>query len=331
MVLAVLLAEVGLVVSTDRILQAIWGEDADPSHLSALQAHVSRLRSVLGRDLVITTSPGYVLDASRVEIDVAAAETLAREGRGLVGADDWVGAAERFQSALSLWRGPSYGEFAGLHYFEWERARLEELRLEICEDLSAVELEAGSNTNAISRLEPLMRENPLRERLRALLMIALYRTGRQVDALAVFRDLRTHLGEELGLEPSRELADLEVRILNHDPALASAAHPIAAATTTIRRTPLPIIRGFLSVGDERIPLTRSVTTIGRQPDRDLVVDDDEASRRHAEIRRLPDGHLLVDVGSANGTLVNGQEIVEHELQPRDVITIGNTILTYMSE
>lgn len=328
MVLAVLLAETGLVVSTDRIMQAIWGEDTDPSHITSLQAHVSRLRTILGSGRIVTRRPGYILETSGAEIDAAQAESLAREGRASAANRDWQAAEEQFRSGLGLWRGRPYQEFIDHQYFEWEIARLEELRLEVSEDLAAVELETGSNIEVISRLEPLMRAYPLRERLRALLMVALYRTGRQTDALVVYRDLRTHLAEELGLVPSQELDELEVRILNHDPALAATNPKAATVATTVQRKPMSAPSASLLVDGEWLPLTRAVTTIGRQPDRDVVVNDDETSRRHAEIRSLPQGHLLIDIGSTNGTQVNGQQVVEHHLKPGDIITIGATAIVY---
>jgi SARP family transcriptional regulator, regulator of embCAB operon len=164
-------------------------------------------------------------------------------------------------------------------------------------------------------------------------MLALYRCGRQAEALATYTEGRELLVEQLGIDPSKDLRDLEQRILDQDPILDVVGRPARAREvpvgSTVLRSSVIAAPAHVLIGDESFALARGVTTIGRLPDRDIVLTDPGASRAHGEIRSTPDGFVLVDTASANGTHVGGVRIREHRLGDGDVIRIGDTELVFV--
>ena len=182
-----------------------------------LQVYVSQLRKALGPGRIETRAPGYFLRAERDEYDLGRFETLAEAARGT---SDPVRRAQFLAEALALWRGPGLAEFRREPFARPAARRLAELRLGALEARVGAELELGRHERLVAELETLVEEEPLREQLRRQLMVALYRSGRQAEALAAYRAGRRLLVEELGIEPSPELQDLERAILRHDPALA---------------------------------------------------------------------------------------------------------------
>ena len=213
--LAVLLLNANRVVSTDSLIDGLWEEHIPDTATKALQVHVSYLRRLLGATRLETKSPGYLLRVADSEYDVHELEALVRQAR----TESPTQACVTWQRARSLWRGEPFADFATQRFAQAEIARLEELRLVAIEGHLEAELACGRAAELISELESLVTEHPLRERFRYQLMLALYRTGRQVEALEVYRDARRVLGEELGLEPSRSLRDLERAILSQDSSL----------------------------------------------------------------------------------------------------------------
>jgi DNA-binding SARP family transcriptional activator/tetratricopeptide (TPR) repeat protein len=207
--LALLLLEANRVVSADRLIDALWDESAPETAHKALQVYVSQLRKLLGRDRLETRSPGYRLRVEPGELDLDRFRTLSNEGRR--------------HDALELWRGPPLAEFAYHAFAETEIAQLEELRSACLEDRIERDLAEGRHRDVIAELEALIRAHPLRERLRAQLMLALYRSGRQGDALDAYQAARRALVDELGIEPSRELRELHQAMLNQSPRLDVAA------------------------------------------------------------------------------------------------------------
>jgi YVTN family beta-propeller protein len=218
-VLAILLLHRGDVVSVDRIVDELWGEHPPGSATKTAQVYVSRLRKELGQDAVVTRGGGYLLDVEPEQVDAVRFERLAADGRAALERGDPSAAAELLRDALGLWRGPALNDLAYEPFAQGEIARLEELRLAALEHRVEADLALARHTELVSELETVVREHPTRERLRAQLILALYRAGRQTDALASYRDARRVLVEELGLEPSRELQELERAILIHDPGL----------------------------------------------------------------------------------------------------------------
>jgi DNA-binding SARP family transcriptional activator len=237
--LAALLIEHGRVVSVDRLVDALWPESPPHSVRGALQMTVSRTRKLVGDDgVLVARPPGYILEVDPAAIDAVRFERLLVETRELV-ASDPARAAARATDALSLWRGGAYEEFAFDAFATEEIARLDELRLEAEEERIEAELALGRSAELVGDLEALVEAEPLRERRRGQLMRALYRSGRQADALAAFRDARRLLLDELGIEPGPELRELERAILNQEASLDApgAARP----TIAVSRRPVSVV------------------------------------------------------------------------------------------
>jgi serine/threonine protein kinase/WD40 repeat protein len=216
-VLAHLVLAANRVVSAEHLIDALWGEELPEDPKSTLQVYVSRLRSALGPDAVEAQAPGYLLRADRDEVDALRFEDLLGAARGN-GSDPRV-TEEILAEALELWRGPALADLSGEPSLTGEIARLEELRLQALEEKIDARLELGRHGQVIAELEGLTQAHPLRERLWRALMLALYRSDRQAEALAAFERARTELAEELGIDPSRDLQLLHERILRQDPEL----------------------------------------------------------------------------------------------------------------
>ncbi len=242
--LAVLLLSRNRVVSVDRLVDELWENPPDTA-TKALQGYVSQLRKALGADRVLTKPPGYSLRVEEGELDLDRFEQLVREGRELLASGDSKAAARRLEEALELWRGAPFAEFLAEPFARDAGARLEEARLAALEDRIEADLALGRHARLLPELEELVAREPLRERPRAQLMLALYRSGRQADALELYRRTRETLSEELGIEPSLELQELERRMLQHDPTLERTRAPARAADVVRRQGggfPRPVAR-----------------------------------------------------------------------------------------
>jgi YVTN family beta-propeller protein len=219
--LALLLVQAGEIVSRDRLIEELWGGRPPASGSQSLDVYVSRLRRVLrdagGGEVLVTRAPGYVLLAE--ETDARRFEALAAEGRDALAASEAERASTVLREALGLWRGRAFVEVADERWARPEAERLEELRLQAVEDRVDAELALGRHAALVPELELLAAQNPNRERLVGQHMLALYRCGRQADALAAYRAARRSLVDELGLEPGPELRRLEAAVLAQDPAL----------------------------------------------------------------------------------------------------------------
>jgi len=207
------------VVSRDRLIEDLWAGSPPSTGLGVLQNYVSQLRKALGAAVVATRGPGYVLDIEPEDLDSVRFESLVEEARAALRHGDPAGATARLRQALQLWRGPALTDVAGEPFAQAEIARLEELRAVAVETELEAALVAGRHREVIGRFEGQLAEHPLRERLWWLLMLALYRSGRQADALRAYQKARTHLRDELGIDPGAELRELESAILRQDPAL----------------------------------------------------------------------------------------------------------------
>jgi YVTN family beta-propeller protein len=220
-VLSMLVLQAGNVVSIDTLIDGLWGERPPATATKSLQVYVSRLRKALGENAIVTRPPGYLLDATPEQVDVGRFERLVEEAKREAPA----AAAATLGGALELWRGAALADLAEEPFARAEIARLEEQRLAALEDRIDADLALGRHSSVVAELDGLVRTHPYRERLRGQLMLALYRSGRQADALDVYRDARSALAEELGLEPGHDLKDLERRILSQDPSLAAPSDP----------------------------------------------------------------------------------------------------------
>jgi predicted ATPase/DNA-binding SARP family transcriptional activator len=254
----------GETATTEWLIETVWSGAPPRSARSVLHVYVSQLRRVLPHGRLVTEQSGYTLRVEDTELDAAQLESLFVEGQRALGEGNVRLAEARFSAALELWRGDAIADLESAPFARDEAARLNELRLASLEGRLDADLRLGRHDEVTAQLELLVGEHPLRERLRCMLMIALYRSGRQADALACYRDGRRLLVSELGLEPGRELRELERRILAHDPALASPP-PL----TTKLRVPVPHTRTIGRSGelagirarllDDR---TRLVTLVG---------------------------------------------------------------------
>ncbi len=213
-VLGILLLHPNQLVSGDRLVDALWGDDAPASAANTLQGYVSSLRKRLGATVITTRSPGYVLTVDTEQIDACRFERLVSAGRAALKEDRAEAAQRLLCEALSLWRGDALADFAFYEFAQGEIARLHELRLVAAEERFEAELALGRHASIADGLASLARENPVRERLWGQLMIALYRCGHQAEALRALSELRRHLLEELGIEPSAALRQLENDILH---------------------------------------------------------------------------------------------------------------------
>ena len=243
--LTALLLEPNRVVSTDRLIDALWGDDPPASGAAALQVHVHALRKALGADRIATRPPGYALGVAPGELDSERFEQLARDGA--------------LDEALALWRGPALADLADEPFARSDAARLDERRLTVLEERLDRDLGAGRHAAVAAELDGLVAAHPHRERLQALRMLALYRAGRQADALTAYREARAAL-DELGLEPSTELRALERRMLEQDPALdaapttgpADAGLPVDATALVGRDLELAAIDALLARPETRL-------------------------------------------------------------------------------
>jgi DNA-binding SARP family transcriptional activator len=237
--LALLLLGRNRVVSVGELVDGLWGEAPPETATKALQGYVSQLRKALGTDRVLTKPPGYSLRVEDGELDLDGFERLAREGRERLAEGDSKTAAKRLEEALHLWRGTPFTEFVSEPFARDAGARLEDERLAALEERIEADLSLGRHARLVPELEELVAHEPLRERPRAQLMLALYRSGRQADALELYRRTRETLSDELGIEPSRELQELERRMLQQDPSLERRRPPAGAAADS---EPVPLAR-----------------------------------------------------------------------------------------
>jgi len=220
-VLAILALNPGRVVSTDRLVDLLWGERPPRTAATSLQNFISQLRKVVGADVVITKTPGYQLNVAPGQVDLARFEQLVAAARPL----EPEARSAKLREALELWRGPPLADFTFEPFAETEIARLEELRAAAVEERIEADLDRGQAAELVGEIEGLAKENPLRERLRGQLMLALYRSGRQAEALRVYQETRRLLVDELGIEPTPALQELHASILRQESVLQPETMP----------------------------------------------------------------------------------------------------------
>ena len=237
-VLAVLLLHANEVVSRGRLIEAVWGERAPPTAQRSLDSYVSRLRALLGQDRVVRQAPGYLLHVEPGELDLALFERLVSNALEQRPTNPQAALSE-LSDALALWRGPALADLLEEPFAQIEAARLEEQRVHAEEERLETRLVLGDGPGAVPDLQRLVQAEPLRERPRAQLMLALYQSGRAAEALELFQAYRRLLADELGLEPGPQLRDLQRQILSHDSSLA--ASPARGAPGRRRRRPAALL------------------------------------------------------------------------------------------
>ena len=303
--LAILLLRVNEVVSADRLIDDLWGEQSPDSGRTALQVRISQLRKALGPagEVLITRPPGYILKLDPQQFDLHRFERLVEEADAAAAAV----AAAKLREALALWRGPPLADLSYESFAQAAIARLEELRLGVLEKRIEADLALGRHADLVAELEAFATEHPLREHVRAQLMLALYRCGRQADALAVYQAARRTLIEELGIEPSPPLRELQQAILRQDPSLELARAPLpersllvvpltearmaallGLAAPLARRPPKELVLSRLI--DDRLDLSAATAAVNEQ--RAHLLADGIAARAAAFVSSDP-GHDAV--------------------------------------
>jgi DNA-binding SARP family transcriptional activator len=263
-VLVYLLLEAGRAVPADRLIDQLWGEEAPDSARKSLQVRVAGLRRALGDGRIETRASGYAVRVTRRELDLHRFEDLLSEATDA----DPAGAARLLHDALELWRGPALADARDRPWADAAAARLDELRLLAVERRIDADLALGRHREAAAEIEGIVREHPLRERLRAQQMLALYRCGRQADALAAFRDARSALVDGLGIEPGQPLRDLEQSILRQERTLE-----LATVAPPRRSIVAAAVRG---VAPERV--VRIAALLAADGNREVIVLRPDASR-----------------------------------------------------
>ena len=261
--LAILLLHANEPVSTDRLIEELW-RDATPGTASkTVQVYISRLRKRLPDNRLVTTPAGYLLRVEQEELDSELFEQIVGQGRDELSGGDARAAGVLLSRALALWRGPALAEFRFESFAQIEIRRLDELRAVVRCDTVDARLALGETERLVPELEELVAESPLQERPRGQLMLALYRAGRQAEALEVYRQTRTLLADELGIEPGPDLQALEIAVLNHDPSLA---RPQSSAQRLVaRRGGRLLIIGGLAILAGAVAAGVLVVTNGPSP------------------------------------------------------------------
>jgi DNA-binding SARP family transcriptional activator len=318
--LAVLLIDVGRVVSTDVLIDALWPSTAPSDATHALEATASRLRGVLGdQALVRNQAPGYVLDVDPPAVDAVRFRRLLAEAADRAEVDPRRAAA-RADEALALWRGEPYAERAFESFARAEVADLVELRLQAEELRVEAALAEGRAVEIVGELSMLVAAEPTRERRREQLMLALYASGRQADALAAYRDARAFLMEELGLEPGERLRELERRILVQDPALATPSKPSVGRARTRRPASAVVVEPAIPLDldpEEHERRTARVTSIVAriadhygarlaEPFAVVFLDENHGATAAAAARQLAQA-VSGQIGVASGEVLVGDE------------------------
>ncbi|MGY5120789.1 BTAD domain-containing putative transcriptional regulator [Streptomyces sp. 900105755] len=306
--LAALLLREGRTATAAELIDALWGPEPPSQALAAVRTYASRLRKILDPGVLVSESGGYaVRGLGEGVLDLAVAQDLAAEAEKAKGAGDLHQAREVLARALAQWDGEPLAGVPG-PYAEAQRARLEEWRLQLLESRLDMDLEQGCHAEAVSELTALTAAHPLRERLRELLMLALYRSGRQAEALAVYADTRRLLAEELGVDPRSGLRDLQQRILQADPALAEPSSPAPdPLPASVRPAQLPAtvpdftgrsafvteLSEVLASAEGRVMAVSALAGIGGVGKTTLAVHVAHQARS-----AFPDGQLYVDLQGA---------------------------------
>ncbi|WP_447001761.1 BTAD domain-containing putative transcriptional regulator [Saccharothrix isguenensis] len=335
-VLARLVVDANRVVSVDRLIDAVWQDEPPSSARSQIAIVVHRLRRGLGgRGVITTASPGYVMRLASHQSDLLRFDHLVARGRSAAADGDLCGAAGLLREALSLWRGAPLEDLPGLR---GDSTRLEQGRLDVVETWAEVELELGHHVRVGEELAVVVAEHPLRERVRAQLMLAQYRAGRRADALRTYQEARRTLIEQIGLEPGPELRRLHEQILRDSPALtgrrpaAAPAVPVAPQEPVVVMPPpsqLPHPPRPFAGRDQELELVDDALRAGPDAAGTVVlVGEGEVGKTalglrwaHRYVDRFPDGQLHADLHDRTGAPVDPSAVLDRFLRALGVRTI----------
>ena len=336
-VLACLALQAPRLTGVSTLIDAIWGDDPPARAEQALQQHVSTLRGLLepGRaprtesSVLITEANGYRLVAG--ELDVAAFLELADRGERAAAAARWNEALQAADAALACWRGPALAGVPATPWFGAHQLRLSERRLAVAETRLGALLGLGQYGPLISGCEELLAQEPLREGVWAQLMQGLARSGRTADALAAYSRARRTLRDELGLEPGATLRQLERDILSEEPTMRVPVptHQRELELASTFQAAIGESAPWVQLPDGQVvALTSGIHRVGRHPEAEIRFADSRVSRWHAEFDHRSDGVHVHDLGSTNGTTVNGRPATAGILTDGDVVGIGGVTLLY---
>jgi predicted ATPase/DNA-binding SARP family transcriptional activator len=314
-VIAQLALAQGRLVTVDRLIDGIWGDDPPAAAVNALQSLISRLRRALpagDAETIVAQPGGYRLAIDAADVDSAAFERLASHGRSAFAAGESATASGLLHEALSLWRGPPLADLVDVPFAAVPAARLAELRVAVFEDRIEADLRLGRHAELVPELEALTAEDPLRERLSSQLMRALYGTGRQADALAAYDRLRRRLADDLGIDPSPDLEQVHLAVLRQDPLLLPATAPPAMSepprtnlraqlTSFVGRTEEVARLGKL-IADSRL-----VTLVGPGGSGKTRLAEEAAQRL---VETTPDGVWMVELAPVSDPLEVPQAVLD---------------------
>ncbi|MGW7367334.1 AfsR/SARP family transcriptional regulator [Streptomyces sp. NPDC054841] len=316
--LAALLLREGRTATAAELIDAIWGEEPPSQALAAVRTYASRLRKVLDPGVLLSESGGYAIRTPSDALDLHVAQELVAEAEKARAGGDRCQARVLINKSLGLWDGEPLASVPGL-YAETQRARLEEWRLQLLETRLEMDLDVGCHAEAVSELTALTAAHPLRERLRELLMLALYRSGRQAEALAVYADTRRLLADELGVDPRPELSRLQQRILQADAELARPVEePAPSAPQPARPAQLPAtvpdftgraafvreLGARLAAAEGSVMAVSALAGIGGVGKTTLAVHVAHEARPH-----FPDGQLYVDLQGAGARAAEPETVL----------------------
>jgi DNA-binding SARP family transcriptional activator len=289
-ILAILLLRGGAAVAPDELVHALWGESAPRAAVGMVRSYVSRLRRALDSTVIESVGGGYALPVG--EVDLVEFQRLVNTARDAQRAGDRAAQATALRSALTLWKGTPLAGVRG-EYADFERTRLTQLRLAAIEDLAAADVELGRHVEAAVDLAAVVSEEPFRERPRELLMLALYRSGRQAEALAVFHETQRVLADELGIDPGPDLQAMHQRILGSDPALA--AHTVATKPAQLP----PDLPDFVGRADLLVDVVNALSSsvVGIVGLAGVGKTALATHAGHAVADRFPDGQFFVDLSA----------------------------------
>lgn len=310
-VLALLLLSPNRVVASERLIDQLWNGQPPATAATALQGHISALRKLLGPDLIATRRPGYVLEVAPTQIDLGHFDHLRDEARAALERDDPGAAADALRRALDLWRGNALADITFEPAIQSDAARLDDLRLAALEERIEADLAVGRDAELVDELQRLVASHPLRERLWGQLMLSLYRSGRQADALEAYGRARQTLVSELGIEPGPTLRELQRRVLDQDSVLDSGFERAAPATTPHRSPPrraLALLAAALvlaaaaavvlaSGGSDGAPAVQPSSVAIVDPGEERVVGSIELDPRPGAIAAGAGGLWIVSPGS----------------------------------
>jgi DNA-binding SARP family transcriptional activator len=324
-------------VATGELIDALWDLDATGGKRHSLQQHVSSLRRLMldhgvsDQITIAAEGTGYRMTVARTAVDVFAFDALRGSAAVALGGGDPLKAAELLSEAIGYFRGEPLVDFVDLEWFAHQAHALSESRLVVTEELNDVRLALGHHRALVGELEALVAEEPYRERLWSQLMLALYRSDRQADALAAFAQARSALVEELGIEPGEALRSLEARVLAQDPGLMGEA---LTSQRTAGRSDTAVLDGgelvYLELPDgQQVHLGATPVTVGRAPSCAARLNDSRVSRQHAVVTTTGTRFELRDLDSTNGTYVNGNRIASKTLDHGDQLSFGGVGVTYL--